>query len=105
MITSGEGKYKIWLEQKNIGNDKIFIVGGGEKSHIGGLVVCVPNKEPKIVRIGNHYDHIVLKPIAEKACMKYNVRIAVIGGIHIDNASKDEIDKIIENCKGFLKCI
>jgi len=105
MITSGEGKYKIWLEQKNIGNDKIFIVGGGEKSHIGGLVVCVPNKEPKIVRIGNHYDHVILLPIAEEGCKKYNVKSVAIGGVHIEKASKEEIETIIKNCRSLIKCI
>ena len=105
MISLGEGKYKVWLKQKNIGNDKIYIIGGGEKSHIGGIVICEPGKKSNVIRLENHYDHILLKPIAERACRKYNVKVVAIGGIHIDNASKDEIDIILENCRGFLKCI
>ena len=105
MITSGKGKYKVFLEEKQLDDDIIYILSGGEKSHIGSIVICEPSKKPQVIVLEGHYDHIVLQPIAEEACKKYKVRIAAIGGIHIDNASKDEIDKIIENCKGFLKCI
>ena len=64
-----------------------------------------PNEEPKIIRVGTHYDYVVLEPIAREACKKYNTTVIVIGGIHIDNASKDEINQIVVNCKELLKCI
>ena len=105
MITSGEGKYKVWLKEKKIGDDILFILGGGERTHIGGVVVCEPNKEPQVIRLEGHYDDIVLKPIAAAACKKYKTKIVAIGGVHVDNASKEEIDKIVENCRSLVTCI
>ena len=105
MITSGEGKYEVWLKRMEIGEDIIYILGGGEKPHLGGAVICEPNKPPNVVRLEGHYDDVVLELIAKIACKKYNTKIVAIGGIHIDNASKEEIDKIIENCKELVKCI
>ena len=105
MITSGEGKYKVFLEKKKIDNDLIYILGGGERSHIGGVVICEPSKEPRVIRLKGHYDDIVLKPIAEAACKKYNKRVAAIGGVHVDNASQEEIDLLVKNCKELVKCI
>ena len=105
MIISGEGKYKVWLKEIIIDDDRVYILGGGEKSHIGGLILCDPGKKSRIIRLENHYDHIVLQPIAEYACKKYNTRIVALGGIHIDNASKDEIGIIVENCRGLIECI
>ena len=105
MITSGNGKYKVWLKQMKIGDDRFYILGGGEKSHIGGVVICEPNKSPKILRLEGHYDDVVLEPIAKAACIKYNTKVIAIGGVHIDNASKEEIDKIVENCEGLVECI
>lgn len=105
MITSGEGKYKVFLEEKKIGDDLIYFLGGGEESHIGGVVFCEPNKEPQIIRLEGHYDDVVLKPIAEAACKKYKTKVVVVGGIHIDNATKQEIEKLVKNCKGLIKCI
>ena len=105
MITSGEGKYKVFLEEKKIDNDLIYILGGGERSHIGGVVICEPDKEPQFIRLEGHYDDIVLKPIAEAACKKYNKRVAAIGGVHVDNATEEEIDLLVKNCKELVKCI
>jgi hypothetical protein len=105
MITSGEGRYKVWLKQMEVDDDRIYIVGGGEKSHLGGVVICEPGKKPQVISLEGHYDHIVLQPIAEEACKKYGTTVVALGGIHIDNASKEEIDKIVENCRSLVKCI
>ena len=105
MITSGEGKYKVFLEKHILDEDIIYILGGGEKSHIGGVVVCEPGKKPEIIKLEGHYDCIVLQPIAEEACKKFNRKIVVVGGIHVDNASKEEIDILVKNCRELLKCI
>jgi len=105
MITSGDGKYKVWFEEKKIGDDILYVLGGGERTHIGGIVVCEPNKDSHVVRLEGHYDDIVLKPIAEEACKKYKTKVVAIGGVHIDNATKEEIDKIVENCRKLVKCI
>jgi hypothetical protein len=103
MLTSGKGKYKVWFEQKKIGKDLVYFLGGGEKPHIGGVIVCEPGKKTKIIKFQGHYDYIVLKPIAETACKKYKTKVVAIGGIHIDNASKYEIDILVENCRALLK--
>ncbi len=105
MITSGKGKYKVFLEKKEIDNDLIYILGGGERSHIGGIVICEPEKETQVIGFEGHYDYIVLQPIAEKAYKKYKTRVVALGGVHIDNASKEEIEKLVENCKELVKCI
>lgn len=98
MITFGKGKYKVWLKQENIGDDRVFYLGGGERSHIGSVVICEPGKKTHIIRRIGHYDDIVLKPIAEKACKKFNNTIVVIGGVHINNGTKQEIDLLVNNC-------
>ena len=99
MITSGKGKYKVFLEKKELDTDLIYILGGGERSHIGGIVICEPDKKPRIIKFEGHYDHIVLQPIAEAACKKYKKKVVAIGGVHVDNATKEEINKIVKNCK------
>ncbi len=105
MITSGEGKYKVWLKEKKIGDDRLYILGGGEKTHIGGIVICEPKKQPNVIRLEGHRDDVVLKLIAEKAREKYDTTIVVMGGVHIENAKKEEIDKIVENCRSMISCI
>ena len=105
MITSGEGKYKVFLEEKKIGADLIYVLGGGERSHIGGVVICEPGKKPNVVRLEGHYDDIVPQPIAEVACKKFKTKVVAVGGVHVDNASPEEIDLLVKNCKELVKCI
>jgi len=103
MLTSGNGKYKVWLEKEKIGENLLFILGGGEKSHIGGVVICEPGKKSQTIRLEGHFDDIVLKPIAETACKKYNTKVVAVGGVHVDNATKKEIDLLVKNCRAFIK--
>jgi hypothetical protein len=105
MITSGEGRYKVWLEKKKVGDDILYILGGGERTHIGGIVFSEPNKEPRVVRLEGHYDDIVLKYIAKAACKKYKTKVVVVGGVHVDNATKDEIEILVRNCNALIKDI
>jgi hypothetical protein len=105
MITSGEGKYKVHLEIKKLDNELIYILGGGERSHIGGIVICEPGIDTQTIKFEGHYDHVVLQPIAEEACKKYKTRVVAIGGVHVDNATQDEINLLVNNCKELVKCI
>jgi len=99
MITCGDGKYKVFIEKIELGEDLIFVLGGGEQSHVGAVVICEPGKSSQSIKLEKHYDYVVLEPIAEAACKKYNKRIIVLGGIHIDNATENEIDIIVKNCE------
>ena len=103
MITSGKGKYKVFLERKELDDDLIYILGGGEKSHIGGMIFCEPGREPIIIKLEGHYDYMVLEPIALGASKKYNKKVVAIGGVHVDNASKEEIEILVRNCKDLTK--
>lgn len=105
MITSGKGKYKVWIKKYDIGDDGVYFLGGGEKSHVGGIVICEPGKKIKTIRLKNHYDYVVLEIIAKKILKKYKKKIIVLGGIHIENASKEEINKIVDNCRRLAECI
>ena len=105
MITSGEGRYKVWLKSVDIGDDVVYLLGGGEQAHIGGVMICEPGKSVQSIRLEGHYDYVVLEIIANKLCKKHQKTIVLLGGIHIDNATKDEIDRIIENCRRLQECI
>lgn len=105
MHTAGTGKYRVWMEKKSFDEGILLIVGGGEKSHIGGIVVAEPEKKPQVTRFPGHYDDIILQPLAEEACRKYHTRVVALGGIHVDNASQKEIEQLVENGRGLIPCI
>lgn len=103
MITSGRGKYKVWMQRHRLGSEHVFFVGGGQRSHIGGVAIAEPGKKPQAIRLTGHYDDVVLTPIAKAACSKYKTKVVVIGGVHVDNATKKEITLLVENCARLIK--
>ncbi len=105
MITCGEGRYRVWLRSEEIGEDRLYILGGGETPHIGSMVLKEPGKEIQSMILEGHKDNLVMEPIAEKACDKYGKTTVVVGGIHIKDATEEEIDIIVKNCKELMRCI
>ena len=105
MNTCGRGKYKVWLKRQRIGKQLLYTIGGGEKAHIGAFTVCEPGKNPVTKRLQGHYDHVITEPIAESAAKKYGVKAACVGGVHIDDASKEDIKKIVKNCRELKKFV
>jgi len=65
----------------------------------------IPQKEVITMKLEGHYDHEVLIPIAEAAAKKYHKKVVAVGGVHIDNASKEEVNQLVSNCKELIKCI
>ncbi len=99
MISAGKGKHKVWLKEVKQGKDIILILGGGERPHIGSVVLCEPGKKPVTLNRKGHFDWMVAKPIAKKVCEKSKSPVVCIVGIHVNNATKEEIEILKENCK------
>ena len=102
--TAGTGKHKVFLQEKKIGPALLLHLYGGKK-HIGCVIIAEPNKKTIVKKFPCHYDHIVAKPIAEARSATQNCRVVCVAGIHLDNATKEDIEKIMKNCKEIEKCI
>jgi len=106
MIEAGNGKYRVWLKETEHGEDIILFMGGGEKTHIGSVVICEPGKKPITNNLGTHKDWIVAEPIAKKMCEVRGKTVVCIAGIHVDKATDEDIEKLKENCmkiEGMIK--
>ncbi len=105
MITAGEGKHRVWVKKQELDKGLVLMLGGGESSHVGGAAYVTPDGEEDVMEVKGHRDVDVLLPLARGACEKYGVPVLATGGIHIENASKSDIDKLVANCRELLKCI
>ena len=105
MNTSGKGKHRVWLKKEKVGGDLVYMLGGGERPHVGSAVVKEPGKRARVVRLGGHCDDQVLRPIAEAACAKYGRTVVAVGGVHVDNATEDDIALLVSNCRELMRCI
>lgn len=105
MISAGDGKYRVWLKIERLDDGMVCILGGGERSHVGGVVVKEPGKAARVLSVEGHFDDQVLLPIADAASRKYNMVVTALGGVHIDKATKKEIELLVANCMELAKCI
>jgi len=109
-ISYGEGKYEIIACFNAIGNDLVVLMGGGEKPHAGCVVMCEPDKSKGKVTTSvhtftTHRDELVAKPIAEALCKKTGSKVICICGIHVEKATKKEIELLVKNSEELGKKI
>ncbi len=99
MISAGSGKHRVWLKEARHGDDIVLFLGGGERPHIGSVVLCEPGKKPRIINRKGHFDWMVAKPIASIVCRERKRPVVCIAGIHVDDAKKEDIDLLKKNCR------
>lgn len=105
MITAGDGKHRVWVKKQELDKGLVLMLGGGDSSHVGGAAYVTPDGEEDVMEVKGHHDMKVLLPLARAAARKYGVPVMAVGGVHIDDATKADIDKVIANCRELVKCI
>ncbi|MFZ5944574.1 MAG: hypothetical protein ACOYVD_10715 [Bacillota bacterium] len=102
----GEGRYRILLKSFFTLDGLIVTAVGGEKPHVGAAVMAVPGLEHTLeISVPHHKDAIAFKPMAEYLCKNLGEKVVVTGGIHIANASKEEIEILLNNCLGATEAL
>jgi hypothetical protein len=100
MICEGSGKYMITLTHFNVGEDLLIIITGGDE-HIGGISLLENNSFTSISK-KNHKDTYVTKMIAPIIYNALHKDVLVVCGIHLDDATKEDIDTVLANTH---KCV
>lgn len=106
-LSVGSGRTAVCLHLLRVGDDCQAILTGGEKSHIGAVVLAVPRPSLQggvlscdcwVTPVSAHKDHLVAQNIAQRLCPALNCVVSVSAGIHSDHASEDELQAIRLNC-------
>ena len=107
MISAGEGRYSVRLESYNIGKDMLIVITGGEEDHIGSATLIEAKGHLQTMIKKGHQDHVVSEKMANIIYDTIEKDLLVVCGIHIDDASKEEIDILVDNTQAcvdiFLK--
>jgi hypothetical protein len=99
------GNHTIYLEVKEIGEDLLISIHGGDEHHIGGVSIAyiTPShyRDASTVSLSSltfpgHKDYVVANTAAEKICKRLERSTVVTVGIHYNNATKKDIEEIIK---------
>ena len=103
MISAGEGRYSVRLESYNVGKDMLIVITGGEEEHIGSATLIEEKGYLQTMIKKGHQDHVISEKMANIIYDTIGKDLLVVCGIHIDDASKEEIDILIDNTQACVK--
>lgn len=106
-IKIGEKQYIVEAEVIICGKDLNVCIGGGEAHHIGASALAIPRKSLKngennsasvsvLCVVGHKEDELARKAAIELSTL-FQCKVNVTVGMHIDNATKGDIQVLFEN--------
>jgi hypothetical protein len=106
-VEAGIGKYKVELFAQVTNNGIMLNLTGGEKPHLGAVVLCIPGTglsdgapvscSTTVVPLFGHKDDRAAKPLAEMVAKELKVPVSVAAGLHIKNADSEDIKMLLDN--------
>ena len=106
-IEKGKDRTHIRLIAEDTGNGIAILLTGGERPHVGGVVLAIPRQsltgkgtsaDVFVTPVPGHKDTEVAILIAKRLCISTAGPVSVTAGIHIDDAAPQEIAQILEHC-------
>ena len=102
-LTKGEGRARVNVTVNSMGNDLVVRISN-QDAHIGAVAIGDYDHEHErasvsvVTRLG-HKDDTLAKEAAYLLSKSTRGPVCVIAGVHLDNITKEEIDKILANTK------
>jgi len=111
----GQVREQVWAQVSELGSDLMVYIGGGEEPHLGAVALGSP--EParpgyaestatvSVISVYGHRDDEVARYAAKMLSAALGCQVAVVAGIHIDNASPEELAILMANVKSLCAAI
>ena len=97
---------KIKISVTDVGEDRLILVSGGDKEHIGCTVLSFARPSlsgggqisatSSVLNVTGHKDEEICRCLAEKLAIKEKCTVVCTGGFHADGIQKNQIDELIE---------
>jgi gallate decarboxylase subunit D len=108
----GEGKYRVEAIAVPCGRDLAVTVVGGTAPHIGASVLAVPrpslsdpsriSSSASVICVTGHKDDDPARKIASSLASTLDCIVTVTAGIHIDDASTEDLKTLEHNISNLL---
>ncbi|MDI7276089.1 MAG: hypothetical protein QME94_08920 [Anaerolineae bacterium] len=107
--TAGTGRLRVRGTLVATGAGLVISLTGGERPHVGAVGLGVPHPSRRhpgrtsasssVLTLSGHRDDELAKPLAEEAARRVGEAAVVVVGLHVDEASAEEIAGLIENAR------
>lgn len=104
-VAAGRGRFRMQVDAVCPGGDILVAVFGGDCPHIGAVTVSTPQpsrSHPGTIRattsscvLPGHCDDVVARLFSDRLCCRFGRTAVATAGIHLDNITPAEIEKII----------
>ncbi len=97
-----DGKHTVSASAVVMSDSICVLLTGGEKPHAGCAVLSVTygdSVKTDFVAAPGHRDQDVACSLCEKICVKTGMTVSMTAGLHIDNASGQDIKHLSENAE------
>ena len=118
-IHEGDPPYIVGAELMRVGDDLVCIITGGTHPHTGAVSLAEPavtfhpvtgaklseGDEPVVRTLTGqgHKDALPAEMFAKALCQKFGVNVVCTSGIHVDDATKEEIAIMLKNVNALLE--
>ena len=114
-IKTKEENYRLEALVKQIGEDLLIAIWGGERPHIGAVAVAQPRPSLRdkseisatasVFCYVGHKDDVIAKEAAERISSALNTNVTVAAGIHWDDIDEAGITCVMENSRELVEMI
>ena len=106
LFHEGDGRTRVSMSVNRIGEDLIVCLFN-EAGHIGAAAVADYNEKENrasvsVITRSGHREDMLASDAARRLCKAVRRPVCVIAGIHLDDITKEEIAKILENCEKLI---
>ena len=108
----GTGNYQVEVAAFLCGMDVVVVIAGGTRYHVGAVALAEPrpsladpsriSASASVLCVTGHKEDELARDTALKLASSLNRRVAVTAGIHIDEATADELQQLNRNCQQAL---
>ncbi len=106
-LSAGSGLHKVQAVAVLCGKDINICFGGGDTFHIGASALAVPrpslsdenmvSASASVICVTAHKEDEIARQAALKLAASFNTKVNITCGLHIDNATKEDIELLYKN--------
>lgn len=109
VAAAGEGRWRVEVRAFGTADGIIALLLGGERPHVGAVVLSLPRASRSgsgrlsctstVLPLLGHKDDLVARPLAERLAVTFGQPAVVVAGVHVDDATEEDIAILVENCR------